>query len=92
MSAKIVKLPERTYRPDLAFAFEIVDDQERDVARIYGLAKLSLNAIDAHNRRGDMSPKATQDTANAMMVAAVALLTVLGVPRNELEQLWTEPG
>jgi hypothetical protein len=51
------------------------------------LAKMSLNGIDAHRRRRDMSPKAAPGIANGLMIAALALLTILGVPRSDLERL-----
>jgi hypothetical protein len=34
-----------------------------------------------------MSPKAAQGIANGLMIAALALLTILGVPRSDLERL-----
>jgi hypothetical protein len=40
--------------------------------------------IDAHRRRRDMSPKAAQGIANGLMIAALALLTILGVPRSDI--------
>jgi hypothetical protein len=54
---------------------------------VYGLAKMSLNGIDAHRRRRDTSPKAAQGTANGLMIAALALLTILGVLRSDMERL-----
>jgi hypothetical protein len=84
--AKITNLPEPVYKPDLAAAFKIIDSVNGP-EQLYGLAKMSLNGIDAHRRRRDMSPKAAQGIANGLMIAALALLTISGVPRSDLEPL-----
>jgi hypothetical protein len=48
---------------------------------------MSLNGIDAHRRRRDTSPNAAQGIANGLMIAALGLLTILGVPCSDLELL-----
>jgi hypothetical protein len=64
---------EPVYKPDLAAAFKIIDSVNSP-EQLYGLAKISLNGIDAHRLRRDMSPKAAQGIANGLMIAALALL------------------
>jgi hypothetical protein len=40
-----------------------------------------------HRRRRAMNPEAAQGVANALLIASLAPLTILGVPRNDLERL-----
>ena len=87
MSADVVKLPEHVYRPNLGAAFELIDSLDGDPAQMYELAKMSLIGVDAHRERDDMSSKAAQGITNGLMIAALALLTILGVPRDDLERL-----
>jgi hypothetical protein len=89
MSAEIVKLPERVYRPDIAKCFEIIDTVKDDAGKLHELTKLSLTGVDIQPERDKPSPQAIN---NRWFIAAMALLTLLGVPRCELEQLSTEPG
>ena len=84
MSAKIVNLPERTYRPDIVKCFELIDMVKHDAGQLHLTAKLALRGVDVQHARDKPSPQAI---ANGWFIAAMALLTLLRVPRNELEQL-----
>jgi hypothetical protein len=88
MSAKVIKLPERAYPPDRAKCFEIIDGVKDDAGRLHEIAKLALSGVDIQRECDKPSPQAIN---NGWFIAAMALLTLLGVPRNDLDRVATEP-
>jgi hypothetical protein len=46
MSAKIVKLPERVYRPDTAAVFAVIDTVEQETSPLFDLAFHTVKMID----------------------------------------------
>jgi hypothetical protein len=87
MSAKILKLPEPMYRPDLPGCFALLDGWDRSPGKLFDLARLSLNVIEGS--RGDHEPtrRDCQRVVNGMAIACFALALELGIPREMLTSL-----
>ena len=78
--AKITNLPEPVYKPDLAAAFKIIDSVNGPglpTCRSMGSMPTAVAVTRARRPR----------KVSGLMIAALALLTILGVPRSDLERL-----
>jgi hypothetical protein len=80
MSAKITNLPEPIYKPDLSAAFKIIDSVNGPgLPRCRSMGSMPTAVAVTRVRR----PR----KVSGLMIAALALLTILGVPRSDLERL-----
>jgi hypothetical protein len=88
MSARknnIVKLPERTYRPNLKRIFAAIDMAGGDPGALYDIASIGLRRAGKLRAAGNEDRETFQGITDALTLSALALMTFLGVPRESQE-------
>jgi len=82
MSATIIPLPERRYRPNLPKLFALLDEAKGDHGELFATAVAGLAAASKFRERGN-GPAECQRITDALTLSTLALLTMLGVPREQ---------
>jgi hypothetical protein len=84
MTGVVIKLSERKICPDMDKVFAMIDMAEGDDSKLFGIAMLAFNGADFH-RHNERTADHLQGLVDGMAIAAFALLTILGMPRDALD-------
>jgi hypothetical protein len=81
MSATVIRLPERRYRPNLPKVFALLDEAKGDHDELFATAVAGLAAAQKCRERGN-SPAECQRITDALALSMLALAAILGIPRG----------
>jgi hypothetical protein len=87
MSADILSFPERTYEPDDAVIFDVLDmAPPGDIGFLIEVAQMALRGVFL-NRKEAPTPEICQHTIDGLAMACFALALAIGIPRENLTDL-----